>query len=182
MDIQLSVAFEILPLIDLPGNSQIPQCTCSISHNAPFRTEMCTSLLWMVHCGKWNRWIVRFVRPVYWLLVLLVSMASLNEDGGLLQLHWILGELQCMGGAFDWWEFLTFSKDHWQSFTSGSEQNSMLTQSHCNALECARRLEKALNSSTPWTKWLPFWQTTISNAFFKIKIIEFRFEFHLNLF
>ena len=26
-------------------NSQIPQCTCSISHNAPFRTEF-----WMEHC------------------------------------------------------------------------------------------------------------------------------------
>ena len=24
--------------------SQIPQCTCSISHNAPFRTEMCTHI------------------------------------------------------------------------------------------------------------------------------------------
>ena len=31
--------------------SQIPQCTCSISHNAPFRTEMCLFLFWIVHCG-----------------------------------------------------------------------------------------------------------------------------------
>ena len=30
--------------------SQIPQCTYSISHNAPFRTEMCTFLFWMVYC------------------------------------------------------------------------------------------------------------------------------------
>ena len=29
-------------------------CTCSISHNAPFRTEMCTFLFWMEHCGIWN--------------------------------------------------------------------------------------------------------------------------------
>ena len=28
-------------------NSQIPECTCSISHNAPFKTEMCTFLFWM---------------------------------------------------------------------------------------------------------------------------------------
>ena len=28
-------------------NSQIPECTCTISHNAPFRTEMCTFLCWM---------------------------------------------------------------------------------------------------------------------------------------
>ena len=45
--------------------SQIPQCTCSISHNAPFRTEMCTSLFWMVHCGIWNKCTVGFVRLVY---------------------------------------------------------------------------------------------------------------------
>ena len=31
--------------------SQIPQCTCPTSHNAPFRTEMCTFLFWMVHSG-----------------------------------------------------------------------------------------------------------------------------------
>ena len=46
-------------------NSQIPHCTCSISHTAPFRTEMCTFLFWMVHCGVWNRCIVGFVRLVY---------------------------------------------------------------------------------------------------------------------
>ena len=28
-------------------NLQIPECTCSISHNAPFRTEMGTFLFWM---------------------------------------------------------------------------------------------------------------------------------------
>ena len=41
------------------------ECTCSTSHNAPFRTEMCTFLLWMVHCGMWNRCILCFVRLVY---------------------------------------------------------------------------------------------------------------------
>ena len=29
-----------------------------------------------------------------------------------------------------------------------------------------------------WTKWPPFWQTTISNAFSWMKMIEFQFEFH----
>ena len=38
-----------------------PECTCSISHNAPFRTEMCTFLFWMEHCGIWNRCILGFV-------------------------------------------------------------------------------------------------------------------------
>ena len=44
--------------------SQIPECTCSISHNATFRTEMCTFLFWMLHCGIWNRCILGFVNEV----------------------------------------------------------------------------------------------------------------------
>ena len=35
---------------------------------------------------------------------------------------------------------------------------------------------------SPWTKWPLFWQMTISNAFYLIKMIEFHIEFHLNLF
>ena len=41
--------------------SQIPECTCSISPSASFRTEMCTFLFWMEHCGIWNRCILGFV-------------------------------------------------------------------------------------------------------------------------
>ena len=37
----------------------------SISHNAPFKTERCTFLFWMVHCEMWDRCIVGFVRLVY---------------------------------------------------------------------------------------------------------------------
>ena len=44
--------------------SQIPWCTCSISHNAAFRTEMCTFLFWMLHCGIWNSCIMGFVNWV----------------------------------------------------------------------------------------------------------------------
>ena len=28
--------------------------TCPISHNAPFRAEMCIFLFWIVHCGTWD--------------------------------------------------------------------------------------------------------------------------------
>ena len=42
-------------------NSQIPECTCTISHNDPFRTEMCTFLFWVEHCGIWNMCILGFV-------------------------------------------------------------------------------------------------------------------------
>ena len=34
----------------------------------------------------------------------------------------------------------------------------------------------------PWTRWPSFWQTTFSNAFSWMKLIEFRFKFHWNLF
>ena len=44
--------------------SQIPECICSISHNAPFRTEMCTFLFWMEHCDIWNRCILGLVNKV----------------------------------------------------------------------------------------------------------------------
>ena len=45
-------------------NSKIPECICTISHNALFRTEMCTFLFWMEHCGIWNRFL-GFVKLVY---------------------------------------------------------------------------------------------------------------------
>ena len=43
---------------------QIPQCICSVFHNAPFRTEMCTFLFWMVHWGICNKCIVWLVQQV----------------------------------------------------------------------------------------------------------------------
>ena len=46
-------------------NSQIPECTWSISHNTPFRTEMCIFLFWMEHYGIWIRCILGFVKLVY---------------------------------------------------------------------------------------------------------------------
>ena len=44
-----------------------PTCFCSISQNAPFRTEMCTFLFWMVHCGIWNRCNVGFMNSIHWI-------------------------------------------------------------------------------------------------------------------
>ena len=42
--------------------SQIPECICPISHNAPLITEMYIFLFWMEHCGYgigplWDLWI-----------------------------------------------------------------------------------------------------------------------------
>ena len=44
--------------------SQIPQCTCPISHNTPFRTDMYTILFWVVYGGIWDRCIVGFISIV----------------------------------------------------------------------------------------------------------------------
>ena len=62
--------------------SQIPEYTCSISHNAPFRTEMCTFLFWIEHCGIWNRCILGFVNWVNYQrymfqVILMVSVPKL---------------------------------------------------------------------------------------------------------
>ena len=35
---------------------------------------------------------------------------------------------------------------------------------------------------SPWTKWTPIWQTTISDAFCWMRMTEFRIAFHWNLF
>ena len=51
-------------------NSQIPQCTCSISHNASFcnrNVHMCAYFGYkMVHCALFVWCVVGFVRWVYW--------------------------------------------------------------------------------------------------------------------
>ena len=41
--------------------SLIRRCTCPISHNAPFRPEMCIFMFWMMNCGIWDRCIMAFV-------------------------------------------------------------------------------------------------------------------------
>ena len=53
--------------------SHIPKGTHSISHNAPFRTEICTFLFWMEQCGILNRCILGFVKLVHYPVVLFVS-------------------------------------------------------------------------------------------------------------
>ena len=60
----ISSSFTIQYCLMKRSNSQIPQCTCHISHNATFRTELCTFLFWMVQCVIWDRCIMGFVRLV----------------------------------------------------------------------------------------------------------------------
>ena len=59
------MATEVDTCYDNWPNSQISQWTCSIFHNAPLRTEICTFLFIMVNCGIWNRCIVGLVRLLY---------------------------------------------------------------------------------------------------------------------
>ena len=51
-----------------PNLLKIPKCTCSISDNSPFRTEMWTFLFRMMYCGIWNKFILRFVRLFHCIL------------------------------------------------------------------------------------------------------------------
>ena len=59
---------------------QIPQCTWPISHNAPFRTEMCTSLFWMVHCRIWTSALCGMWVHISWELVYIFNTLW-SQDG-----------------------------------------------------------------------------------------------------
>ena len=52
--------YDITALIEWTNHTN-PKMHLSITHNAPFRTEMCTFLFWMVHYGIWNRCVVGVV-------------------------------------------------------------------------------------------------------------------------
>ena len=60
--------------------SQIPQCTCPISLNTPFKIEMSTFLFWMVCCWTWDRCIVGFVRLVYSQKALRPTISNLYQN------------------------------------------------------------------------------------------------------
>ena len=74
--------------------------------------------------------------------------------------------------------------------------NSLLIVAFLNYMNCftmllVKRAEIEVQTNTapwlyltppPWTRWPPFWQTTFSNAFCWMKLIELRFKFHWNLF
>ena len=83
-------------------------CTCPLSHYVPFRTEMCTFLFWMVHCGIWDRYIVGFVSMVYCLFFSLML-----PHGAIMTLVIIGSEFDlCLTKAisFNQWWFIVNSK------------------------------------------------------------------------
>ena len=52
----------------------------------------------------------------------------------------------------------------------------------CHCLQRHQACEGLYWLISPWTKWLPFLQRTLSNEFSWMKMVEFRFELHWNLF
>ena len=82
-------------------NSQISECTCSISHNAPFRTEMCTYLFWMEYCGIWYTCILGFVKLhstsvlSFYIDVVLTHSIGLFWDGMMQSLWGLLQGVRC---------------------------------------------------------------------------------------
>ena len=63
-------------------NPLIPQCTCPIAHNVLFKPEMCTLLVWMVHCELWHRIIVGFVRIFIYFWKMMMMMMMMRQTGG----------------------------------------------------------------------------------------------------
>ena len=80
----LLTLWHVTSIIGPARDSQIPQCICSLSHNAPFRTEMCTFLFWMVHCGIWNRCSVGFVNLVVSVLAGVIAPNGACSSAGTL--------------------------------------------------------------------------------------------------
>ena len=59
-------------LVNWIAQSWIPLWTCPISHNIPFRIEMCTFPSWMVHCGFFNL--------VYWIIEPSTSTCAIEAN------------------------------------------------------------------------------------------------------
>ena len=111
-----SCAVHVLHTHLMPCNrpiSQIPQCTCSIHNNAPFRTEMSTLLFWMVHCGIWNKCIVEFVNDANcWRLTSILQQSLIRNIMRFVMnkmadiLPWAI---QMHSNAFCWQKYLSFA-------------------------------------------------------------------------
>ena len=61
------------------SNSQIPQCTYSISHNATFRTEMCTFVFWMFWMNSQIKLNLRIGVNVKWHSAMELKYISPNQ-------------------------------------------------------------------------------------------------------
>ena len=62
------------------SNSQISQCTCLISDNTLFRTEMCTFLFWTVRCRKWDQALMARYLNQWWALTITCPEPFRNKD------------------------------------------------------------------------------------------------------
>ena len=47
-------------------NFEIPTCTCSTSHNASSKTDICIYRFWMERCGLWNRCMLYITMTLQW--------------------------------------------------------------------------------------------------------------------
>ena len=80
----------------------------------------------MLQCGIWDWCIVGFVQQVYWLVPSFASViCSSKYNLGTSHLQWIIGKLQIIVGSFDWWEFPSFFRCHWQSLAQPWQANCL---------------------------------------------------------
>ena len=103
--------------------SQIPQCSCSISHNAPFKSEVFTFLLQMLHCGIWNRCIWGLVNLIYGICYLSIYFLTMTPYALDPLTHWGRDKMASIfqttfSIAFSWMKMLKFRlRFHWSLFS-----------------------------------------------------------------
>ena len=88
-----------------------------------------------------------------------------------------------LSSAFSWMKMLEFRlKFHWSLFIR--VQLTISQHGSGNGLASSRRqaITWTNDDSSPLDKNLPLWQTTFSNEFSWMKMVEFKFKFHWNLF
>ena len=68
---------------------------------------------------------------------------------------------------------------HWLGANLWSALDYQISLYTYNAIALLQRGQLPGQLISPWKKWPPLWQTTISNAFSGMKIIKFRFRISL---
>ena len=86
--------------------SQIPQCTCPISHNGPFEREMYTFLSWMLQSKIWNRTgVAGFLNLVYESISIAYATAITRKEHKLIYIIWTLKGPSTSPSS--WWDLIS---------------------------------------------------------------------------
>ena len=117
---------------------------------------------------------VIFIRPRGTQVIVWWTMASIKNCGMKIFSFKVLNNIPMNWGVLRYETIFELSSLSLCFLGKHSTQWSRITM--------AATLQTLCLTHLPLTKCPPFWQTTISNALFWMKMIEFQFEFHWNLF